>query len=124
GRERLAPEGLRLTAREPARTIGPAPSGPRVRAPGPRARADGAVLLAQQRLELAAVLAARVAGRPIDPTAVPDQPAARLDVDVLAVAQVEQLAHELRVRLGVRGAPADVTPVHDRDGHATYGTPA
>jgi hypothetical protein len=60
------------------------------------------VLLAQNRLQLAAVLRAGVAIRAVDPTPVPDEPPAGLDVHVLAVAEVEQLPLEASPRLGIR----------------------
>ena len=62
-------------------------------------------MLAQHRLELAAVLAAGVSVRSVHAAAVPSQPrAGGLSVDVLAVAQVEQLVLERDLRLGVRRA--------------------
>lgn len=63
-------------------------------------------MLAQQRLELSAVLAARAALGAVHTPAVPGQPVAGVGVDVLAVAQVEQLAlkRDPGVRLGPRAA--------------------
>jgi hypothetical protein len=53
-----------------------------------------AVLLAEHRLELTSVLAARVLLWAVDAAAMPGQPTARLRVDVLAVSQIEQLVLE------------------------------
>ena len=53
------------------RAVGAAPARPRVRALRPRVPAEQAVVLAQERLQLAAVLAARVAVGPVDAAAVP-----------------------------------------------------
>ena len=51
-------------------------------------------MLAQQCLELASMFTARVSLRPVDASPVPCQPATRLSVDVLPVAQVQQLVLE------------------------------
>jgi hypothetical protein len=74
-------------------------------------------MLAQQRLELASMATARVAMRAVHPAPVPRQPAARIGVDVLSVAEVEQLALERQLGLGVGSRPADVAPEHDHDRH-------
>lgn len=64
--------------------------------------AEGPVVLAQQCLELAPVVPARVAIGAVDAAPVPGQPAAGLGVNVLAVAKVEELALERDLRLGIR----------------------
>src|ERR1044072_7153640 len=46
----------------------------RVRRALPRMAADRAVVLAQERREIAAVVGARVAGRSVQPLAMPDEP--------------------------------------------------
>jgi hypothetical protein len=79
--------------------------------------AEPSVLLADDRLQLAAVLATRVPVRAIDPPSVPGQPASRIGVDVLAVARVEQLVLERDLRLRVWPSPADLAPEHDRHPH-------
>ena len=97
--------------------VGAAPPGPRMGPRRPRVPAERPVVLAHERLELAAVRAAGVALGPVHPAPVPRQPAAGLGVDVLAVAQVEQLALERYLRLGVWPRPADLAFEHDRYRH-------
>jgi hypothetical protein len=78
---------------------------------------ERSIVLAQRRLQLAAVLAARVALGPVDSAPVPGQPASWIGIDVLAVAQVEQLVLERELRIRVRAGPADLAPENDRHRH-------
>ena len=80
--------------------------------------AELAVVLLEKAFELAAVLAAGVAGRTVDPAAVPGQPALGLGVHVLAVAQVEHLALQLGLGLAARAPPADLASEHRLHRHA------
>src|SRR3954453_22011768 len=91
---------------------------------GPRGAADRSVVLAQHRLEVAAVLAAGVARGAVDAAAVPGQPVPGVGLDVLAEAQVEHLALERRLRLVVRARPADVAGEDRPDRHGPAGYPA
>lgn len=84
----------------------------------PRVPAERAVVLAQQRLELASMLAARVAVGAVDAAPVPGQPATGVGVDVLPVTQIEQLALERYLRLGIRSRPTNLALEHDHDGHS------
>lgn len=63
------------------------------------------------------MLTARIAVRAVKAPPVPRQPAPRLGIDVLAVAQVKQLVLKCKLGLEVRPAAADLTPEHHRDGH-------
>ena len=74
-------------------------------------------MLAKQCLELASMLTARVAVRPVDAAPVPRQPTTRLGVDVLPVAQVQQLVLERALGLGVGPHAADIAPEDDDDRH-------
>ena len=81
-------------------------------------------LLAEHRLQLAAVAAAGVARRAVDPAAVPDEPALGLGVHVLAVAQVEQLALEAGLRLRSRARGRRSHTGRRRRRASRQGTPA
>src|SRR5579859_6909714 len=83
----------------------------------PRMPAEGAVVLAHQCFELAAVLAAGVALWAVHAAAVPGQPSPGIGVEVLAVAEIEQLALERRLRRQIRVRSADLASEHDRDRH-------
>ena len=84
----------------------------------PRVPAERAVVLAQQRLQLASVLAARVTVGAVDAAPVPGQPLTGVGVDVLAVTQVEQLALERYLGLRIRSRAADLALENDHDGHS------
>lgn len=79
--------------------------------------AERAVMLAQQRLELAAVLTTRVALGPVHAAAVPRQPAAGFGVDVFPVPEVKQLALKRGLGLGIRPRAADLAPEYDCHRH-------
>ncbi len=100
--------------------VGSAAPRPWVRAPGPGMPAERAVVLANERLQLPPMFPAGVAVGPVHPTPVPGQPAPGISIDVLAVAEVEELMLERDLRLRVRRAAADFTPKHDRDGHGRH----
>src|SRR5581483_12243999 len=72
--------------------VGAAPPCPRVRTRGPGMPTKRAVMLAHERLELAAMSPARVPLRAIHASPVPGEPPAGLGVDILAVAQIQKLA--------------------------------
>jgi hypothetical protein len=77
--------------------------------------AECAVFGAHTRLELVAVPAARVAVRTVDASSMPGQPALRVGVDVLAEAQIQQLAFERALGFPVRSDPADLASENDDD---------
>src|SRR5579864_1824556 len=83
----------------------------------PRVPAEGAVVLSHHRFELAAMLAAGVAVRPVHAAAVPGQPSSGIGVEVFAVAEIEQLALERSLRRRIRVRSADLASEHDRDRH-------
>ncbi len=70
-------------------------------------------MLAQQRFELSAMLSAGIAMRAVHPATVPGQPTPRVGVEVLAVAEVEQLALQRGLGLGVRPGAADLAAKYD-----------
>jgi hypothetical protein len=74
---------------------------------------ERSVVLAEQRLELASMLAAGVALGPVDPPPVPGQPPTGIGVDVLAVAQVEKLPLQCDLRLSVGTRAADLAAEDD-----------
>ena len=76
----------------------------------PGVRPDRSVVMAEEGLELAAMAAACVQRRPVDPASVPHQPAVRARVDVLAEPVVEQLTLEARPRQRLRRIAADLAP--------------
>ena len=115
-------EGRAERACESPRRVGAAPPGPRVGPSGPRMPAERAVQLADLGLQLAAVPTAGVAAAAIHPAAVPGQPATRLGVDVLAVAQIEQLRLERALGLPIRPSPAVLAAKHDGDRHRLDGS--
>jgi hypothetical protein len=82
--------------------------------------AEVAVVLAQTRLQLAAVLTAGVALRPVDTPAVPGEPPPGIGIHILAVAKIEKLTLERSLRLRVRPFIADLTPEDDRYGHVPH----
>jgi hypothetical protein len=77
--------------------------------------AECAVLRAHTRLEFVAVLAARVPPRAIDAPPVPREPALGVRIDVLAAAQIQQLAFERALGFPVRSDPADLASENDDD---------
>jgi len=79
--------------------------------------AQVSVVLAQRGLELAPMPAAGVAVRPVNPAPVPGQPPARIGVDVLPMAQIEQLALERDLGIGIGPRAAELAAKDDRNGH-------
>lgn len=77
-------------------------------------------MLSQERFELAPVLPARVAVWTVDSAPVPGQPPTRLGVDILAMAQVEQLPLECHLRFGIGPPPTEFASEHDVNGHAHH----
>ena len=73
--------------------------------------------------ELAAVGAARITLRPVHAAPVPGEPAPGLGVDVLAVPEVEQLALERQLGLGIGPRVADLALEHDRHRHLRTSPP-
>jgi hypothetical protein len=67
------------------------------------------------------MLTAGVAVRTVDAAAMPRQPPPRFGVDVLAVAQVEHLAFERPLGLGIRVRPADLAAEYHSDRHRGLG---
>ena len=124
------PLGGRAPPRGPARAEplprrhAPAAVLDRVRAHRPRVPSESPVCLPQVRLELAAMLAARVASTAVDPVAAPDQPIARLDVEVLAEEQLLKLALEASLRGRVRPGAAELAPKEDAAGHLRWWVPS
>ncbi len=74
-------------------------------------------MLAHDRLELASMPTARVAVRAVDSAPMPCQPTARIGVDVLPVAQVEQLALERALGLRIGPRVTEIAPEDDDDRH-------
>lgn len=66
-------------------------------------------MLAQQRLQLAPMLAAGIALGTVHSAPMPGQPSSRIRVHVLAMAQVEELMLKRRLRLGIRLRSAYLT---------------
>ena len=92
-------------------------------APWPRDAIRASRTAPAERFQLTAMVAAGVAGGPVDPPAVPHEPALRLGVNVFAMPQVKQLALEAPLRLRTRGATADLAPEHHLHRHEIEGTP-
>src|SRR5581483_4397851 len=88
--------------------VGTTPAGPRVRPGGPRVPAERAVVLAHHGLELAAMSATCIALGSVHASPMPGQPSAGFGVQVLAVAQIQKLALQRDLGLGVRPGPADL----------------
>jgi hypothetical protein len=77
-------------------------------------------VLAHQGLKLAPMLAACVAVRAIHSAAVPGQPAPGIGVDILTVAQIEQLLLQRDLRRGIRASPANLASEHHRHRHFAH----
>src|SRR3954452_3085381 len=88
-----------------------------VRAHRPGMRADAAVVLADPRLQLAAVLAAGIAGAPVEPAPVPAQPMAGIGVEVGAEEELLQLRLERGPGLIVGLGAAELAREEDLDWH-------
>ncbi len=75
-------------------------------------------MLPNDRLQVAAMVAARVTVGTVDSPAVPGEPLSWVCIHVLAVPEVEQLALECRLGVGIRPDSANLTPEDHAYGHS------
>src|ERR1700727_2054065 len=104
-------------ARELARSVGPAAAGPWMWAHRPWMPPEGAVVLAEHGLELAAMFPARIPRPPVHAAPEPGQPTTGVGVHVLAVAQIQQLPLKCVLSLRVGTRFTELTPEDAGDRH-------